>query len=340
MRSIAELSKGHAELSTDPKTTKISTSGITDMQPTVWAKEVLRYGESLRKFDQLVLVNSEMVNSKAEKVTLSYQTSHLNIDTTPVDTTYPEGTVREMTEMNNLDTADLSIAQSDFLKGAIAIGKEIFMTCALDLLSNARYMISQDLADDVDLALASTLQSTDVGNQLWGGDATQVEDLTDGDVLTTDLIADAARQIKVNDFEPKYFVISPYQEATLRKDSQFTNAAEYGSDKVVLKGEIGEYLGVKVIVTTNSNMHYASDDTETNEDATVPNVTNGMTTCIMIGETRNNQKVAAALAWKEKPHIDYEYEKNEARHLIYYDQAFTSAIMQTEAVSLVKVSNQ
>lgn len=335
MRSIAELT-------TDPNTTKIGTTGITSMQPTIWAAEVLRYGEALRILDQVILVNKEMVGSKAEKVTLAYQTSHLTIDTSPIDSTYPEGTVREMTIMSNLTTADLSIANTDFLKGAIAIGKEVFMTCALDLISNAKYMIAEDLADDVDLAIATMIQgsSDDPSNQLWGGDATQVEDLTNGDVLTTDLIADGIRQIEVNNFVPKYFIISPYQKATLCKDSQFVNASEYGSNEVVLKGEIGNYLGLKVIVTTNDNFNYTSDDTEANEGVTVPTLTNGMTVCPMIGETKSGQKVAGALGWKEMPHIDMEYQKNEARHLIYYDQCFTTVIMQTAAISLIKVSNQ
>lgn len=333
MRSIAELS-------TDPATTKIGTAGITDTQPTIWATEVLRSGEALRKLDQVVLVNKEMVGSKAEKVTLSYQTSHLNIDVAPTDTTYPEGTARDMTEMTNLDTGDLSIANTDFKKGAIAIGKEIFMTCALDLMSNARYMIAQDMADDVDLALATMLLGTgDSPQQLWGGDATTVETLTTGDVLTTDLIADGMRQIEVNDFAPKYFIISPWQVSILRKDSQFMNASEYGSDRVVLKGEIGEYLGLIVIVTTNTNFNYTSDDTEPNEGATVPNVTNGITVCPIIGETPAGQKVCGALGWKEMPHIDMEYEKNEARHLIFYDQAFTTVLLNVNAISLIKVAN-
>jgi len=329
MRSIAELS-------TDPATTKIATAGIADAQPTIWAKEVLRSGEALRLLDQVVLVNKEMVGSKAEKVTLSYQTSHLNIDVAPTDTTYPEGTVRDMTEMTNLDTGDLSIANTDFKKGAIAIGKEIFMTCALDLLSNARYMIAQDMADDVDLAIATMLLGTgDSPQQLWGGDATTVETLTAGDVLTTDLIADGMRQLEVKDFVPKYFIISPYQKATLLKDSQFVNASEYGSDEVVLKGEIGTYLGLKVIVTTNANLYYTTGDTEPNEAASPGAI---MNVCPMIGETRSGQKVAGALGWKEMPHIDYEYEKNEARHLIYYDQAFTTVLLNVDAISLIKVT--
>jgi len=328
MRSISQLS-------TDPNSTKIATTGYTSMRPTIWAKEVIRFGESLRLLDQIVRVNKEMVGNKATVVTIPTQESHLSVTTAPIDTTYPEGTVRNFTIMSNSGTATATIVNTDFKKGGIAIGKELFMTCAVDLIAEARHYIAQDMADDIDLALATALQSTSVTNTLWGGDATQVEDLTDGDVLTTDLIADAIRQIELNDFIPKWIVISPYQKATLLKDSQFVNASEYGSDKVVLKGEIGEYLGLKVIVTTNTNFSTVSTGTEINENAAAGA---NMTTIPVVAETKGGQKASVVLAWKEMPHVDMEYQKDEARHLIYYDQAFTTALIHLEAISLIKVT--
>lgn len=328
MRSIAELS-------TDPNTTKVATSGVTSMRPTQWAKEVVLFGEALRLLDQIVMVRDDMVGTKDTKLTIPTQESHLSITTSPIDTTYPEGTVRNFTIMDNTGTVDATIVNTDFLKGGIAIGKELFMTCALDLLSDAKRYIAEDLADDVDLAIATALQSTSVTNQLWGGDATQVEDLTAGDVLTTDLVADARRQLALNNFVAKWMVISPYNEATLLKDSQFVNAAEYGSNEIVLKGEIGTYLGMKVIVTTNANFSYTTGDTEVNEAAS-PGANS--ITIPVVGVNRAGQKASVVLAWKEKPHVDMEFEKNEARHLIFYDQAFTTSLIHLECISLIKVT--
>ncbi len=339
MRSIAELQRGQAELGgvTGASITRIATTGVTDMQPTKWSAEVIKFGESLRMLDQLIYVNKEMVGSKEEKLTLPVTTTHLNIDVDPADTTYPEGTARDFTEMDNMDTVDFAITKDDFFKGAIAISKEIFMTCAVDLLAQARYSIAQDLADDVDLALATALQSTSITtNLLWGGDATQIEDLANGDVITTDLVSDGMAQIELNNFVPKYLVISTYQQATLRKDTQFTNASEYGGREVIMKGEIGSYLGLKIIVTTNANMAYTTTGSDETNEATSPGA--DMNTCIMIGEKKNGERCSVGLAWKEMPHIDYEYEKNEARHVIYYDQGFTTNIIFTEAVSLIKVT--
>jgi len=333
MRSIAELQRGVSTLATD-EATKIDTTGITDMRPTKWSSEVIKFGESLRLLDQLVYVNKEMVGSKNTTITVPVTTEHMSITNSKTEGT----TARTLTEMESMDTVDFTIVTTDFLQGAIAISKRLFMTCAIDLLAQARYSIAQDLADDVDLALATALQSTSIDTTngvVFGGDATSVTEIAAGDVITTDLIADAIRIVENSKLVGKYLVISPYQKATLLKDSQFVNASEYGSDKVVLKGEIGEYIGLKVIVATNDNFAPTTGGTETNEAAT-PGA--DMNICPVIGERKDGQKVSVGLAWKEMPNIGYEYEKDASMHKIYYDQAFTTNIIFTEAVALIKVS--
>ena len=339
MKNIAELQiqkvlngNGRALATLGDAHTRIATTGFTDMQPTIWAKEVIRWAEEFRQLEQLVYVNKEMVGTKSESVTTSVTTSHLSITTA-----HTEGATRTKTEMNNSSTVTFNVIAGDFLQGLITITKRLLMTCAVDLISQAKYTIAEDMADDVDLAIATALQSTSLTtNVVYGGDATQIEDITDGDVMTTDLIADARRLIKVNSkCVPKYLIISSYQEATLMKDSQFVNASEYGSNEVVMKGEIGNYLGLKVIVTDNANFSYTSGDTEVNEAAS-PGASCNI--CPVLGEKRNGEKVSIGFAWKEMPSIGYEFEKDETIHKIYYDQSFTTSDIFTEAWALIKVS--
>ena len=332
MRSIAELQNGRALATLGDAHTRIATTGVTDMQPTKWAAEVVKWAEEFRQLEGLVYVNREMVGTKLEKVTIPVSTSHLSITTS-----HTEGAARTKTEMDNMSTVDFSVAAGDFLQGVITITKRLMMTCAIDLISQAKYSIAEDMADDADLAIATQLQSTSLTtNIVYGGDATQIEDITDGDVMTTDLIADARRLIKVNSkCVPKYLIISSYQEATMMKDSQFMNASEYGSNDVIMKGEIGTYLKLKVIVTDNANFAYTSGDTEVNENAS-PGASCNI--CPVIGEKKNGEKVSVGLAWKETPHVGYEFEKDETIHKLYYDQAFTTADIFTQAWALIKVS--
>ncbi len=333
MRSIAELTKDvrvKAEL-TDAHT-RVASTGITDMRPTKWVAEVIRWAEDLRILDQIVAVNKQAVGTKDTKITIPLSTSHLSITTSTT-----EGTARTKTEMDNMDTTDAEFVVADFLMGVITISRPLMMTTNVDLITQAKFSIAEDMADDVDLAIATALQTTNVTtNQLWGGDATQVEDLTDGDVITTDLVADAKRQLALNNFIAKDLVISPYQEATFLKDSQFVNASEFGSDKIVLKGQIGEYLGMNVLVVNNDNFQYTGGDTELNEAAS-PGAT--MTLCPVLGRKKNGEKVSIGLPWKMMPEVDMEYEKDNAIQKIYYDQAFTTYEIFTEAISLIKVTN-
>lgn len=109
---------------------------------------------------------------------------------------------------------------------------------------------------------------------IFGGDATDASNsLDDGDILTTELIKKARRLLQSNigyywssnvwtksavyknpwtsePNEPFVLLIAPEQEEALLNESQFTSAAEYGSQKVVLSGEIGTYMDVKVLTTT------------------------------------------------------------------------------------------
>ncbi len=338
MKSIAELQQKQLKnLGRDMATlgdahTRIATTGITDMQGTKWSSEVIKFSEDLRYLDQVVMINKEMVNSPLEKITIPVTASHLSITTS-----HTEGATRTKTEMDNMSTVNASVAASDFLQGVITISKRVAMTVSVDLVAQAKFTIAEDMSDDIDLAIATVLQTTNLtANIVYGGDATQIQDITAGDVLTTDLIADARRLIKVNSKAiPKFLIISSYQEATLLKDSQFVNASEYGSDKVVLKAEIGEYLNLKVLVTDNANFAYTSGDTEVNEAAS-PGASCNI--CPVLAVDKAGRKVSCGLAWKEMPNIGYEFDKDTTLHKIYYDQAFTTFEIFTEAWALIKVS--
>lgn len=320
------------ELAVESAITDTSTTQISEVQGKSWATEVVKFGEALRKFDQAVETNTYMIGKGDATVTIPKSTSHLAVDYAPAD---GEGGKRDNTELTNLDTVDLTISQSSFKRGVVTVSKQIALTSRIDLIKQARYTVAEALAQDVDTALATTLQDPDVSNVVYGGDATGVATLADGDIMTTDLVPDAMAKIEANNFVPKYLFLSAYQLKVFRKDPQFVNAAEYGSDRVVLKGEIGEYLGVSVITTTNCPT-YAAGATDTDE--TPATWTPDGQACPMVGLNKAGRHVAAALAWKEKPAIGYEYEMNEAIHRIYYDQCFTSGVIQPGAISLVKVS--
>ncbi len=276
-------------------------SNYTEFRGEVWKERVLQYAEPLRVMEQAALVNDDLVNSGDYQIHIPYATSHLNISLSSTNT---EGSERAFTKMDNLDTTSVSITSSDFSKGGVAISKEAVMTSTVDLVKQARYAIAEDLVDDVDTAVRDVIENN-AGSTVSSSGA-----------LTPDAIAEAMKSIEANNFVPKMLFITPSQQYDLRTDSQFTNASEYGSDEVVMNGEIGKYLGVKILVSTN-----VSADT-----------------ALMVGTTRSGEKVGPVLVWKEKPHIDYRYDKDEAEHRIYYDQCFTTTYLRSGAMVKIDTS--
>ena len=107
------------------------------------------------------------------------------------------------------------------------------------------------------------------------------------------------------------------------KDSSFVNASEYGGREVILNGEIGKYLAVKVIVTTNI--------------AATASGTTGKQ-CFMIGKNAQGQW-PVTIVWKEKPSYSYEFLKRWNNHYIYVDAAWDVELVLDAAVCEIAVTN-
>jgi len=117
------------------------------------------------------------------------------------------------------------------------------------------------LTDDVNSDLSASALSYVVS----GSDTT----IDAGDVFAPEDLNEAITLIRAADRGKKpgslVFFGHPYMLKSLRDDSQFTNASEYGSNEVILSGEIGQYLGVKIVETTNVQA-YTSSGTDFNTD--------------------------------------------------------------------------
>lgn len=321
-------------------TTYGSTSGVATSTPAtigtagiVWQKEILRYAEASRMFDQAVMQNKYMVNTGAHEVMIPRTTSHLEMDVTSTT----EGTDRHFTDQSNITTTNVTITNSDYKKGGISISKEANQNTMSDRVSVARESLGEDMAQRQDAAIATELQDTSVTNVVYGGTGNSgVDGLATGDVMTTDLIADAMEKIEANNFIPRMVFVGTPQIKAFRKSSDFVNASAYGSDTVVLKGEIGNYLGVRIIKTTNTPAH-SNGATDVNESSTAWGATGHAN--IMVGTNKHNKLVGGVLAWKEMPSVDYEYNKLRSAHHFFSDQCFKVKILEPKAICLLKTTD-
>jgi N4-gp56 family major capsid protein len=116
------------------------------------------------------------------------------------------------------------------------------------------------------------------------------------------------------------FFCHPRQIQALRDDSQFTNAAEYGSRDVIATGEIGSYLGIRIIPTTNVQSYTSSGTDFT---------TTGYEGLLM------NAKYTYAVATNDPLLIEPDYDASQTLHEVNMSYTYAVANIDTNAAVLV-----
>ena len=303
------------ELSNETITTS---SGVSTVQGKRWLQSILAAAKQKMFFEQFAYVTDAGAGIKDVAVPIAASHVDFTDDTTQASRTY--------TEITTINTVTFTPSTHKF--GA-AISDDVIRTSQVDIVAYARDEIAYDMALNIDVACATAIGAATPATTLYGGDASSVATLETGDVMTTDLVASGIRALKVNGWvaeadKPLVLFISPYQEEAFMKDSQFTNAAEYGNNEVVMNGEIGKYLGVKVIST---NQVPAKTITGHSWGA------NGHQ-CFLL-----KAKVAYGIVYGLRPRLDWEYKKDVATHNIYLDVAYAADSIQDNSIVFIDVTD-
>ena len=323
MRSLRQLA-GAANV------TDAESSNLTDFQKTFLSPDVIRFAEENRFFMQAVKEYDSLIGTPDKTLQLPKSTGH---ETVTARTANTAGTERTYTEMSKLATVDLTPA---WKLGGVAIDKALVQTSRVDLIEEAKFILAEDITEVMETDITKEIDNSVTTNVVYGGDATTPATLATGDKITVDLVADAIDKLGTK-WKAALLFIRSAQRSVFHKSSQFTNAAEYGSNEIVLNGEIGKYLGVKVI-ETDLTQHYTAGD----QDEGIAGGTGlwGPTgsSCQLIGFTHGGRK-PIGFAWKEKPNVDYEYSKRKATHYLLSDVAYKAQVIHETACCLIKVSD-
>ncbi len=280
----------------------------------VWLDELIAAAKKKMFFEQFAYV---AVAPKGNKdVAVPIYTTNLSFDITTT-----QATIRTMTVVNNLTTVVFTPSTK---KMGVQIAKDVIRTSQIDTVRFAREQLVYDSSLTIDKAFDTALKASTV-NVLFGGGRAAVTDMVAGDTLDTDIIARANRTLKAYGWYPETdkpfaLFIPAISEEALIKDSQFVNAAEYGSNEVVMNGEIGRYIGIKVISTEQCS-------------AGTFNALAGHF-CYLL-----KAKVAYGIVYGEKPTIDFEYRRNEATYNVYLDMAYQVKLLQETALVVLKVTD-
>lgn len=306
------LSSKVAELQASTGATTTGTAGgpsggdtLSDYTAIEFLERVVRDAEERRVFERVASVYDDLVDVGDSTLEIPRTTGHLDLTDQG-----SEGSDRGYQQLENLDTIEVKIDGDSFVSGGIKISKQAMMTTNIDLVDEARNAVTQQMAEDVDHAIRDEIVSSA---------PTTIDQTTSGE-MTPEAIADAMEAIEVNNYTPRFLVVDPSHINDLRKDSQFTNASEYGSDEVIMDGEIGQYLGVSVLKTSAAS------------------IDGGNTYAYMVGEGPEGQAVGPSVVYKELPNMDMEYDREENTQKIYYDHTFETTTVQEDALALIQTA--
>lgn len=298
--------------------TTTSTSGISTVQGKVWLQEILKAAKKKMFFEQFAYVADMPKGNKDYAVPIT--TTNISFTTTTT-----ESTTRTYTSITNVNTVVFTPTTQ---KLGARISKKAIDTSQVDLLAHIRDQLAYDAALKLDQAFVTAINASTPATTLYGGDATNTTTLADGDILTTDLVAKGQRYLKANGWysepdKPFVLFIPAVCEEAFLKDSQFVNAAEYGGNQVIANGEIGSYLGIRIVVseqcTAATNWGGAS--------------VSGHSAYLL------KARVAYGIVYGQRPTLDFEYKKDEAEYRVYLDMDFMADTLQDGAIVIIKVTD-
>lgn len=326
------------------------------LSPVKWLAEIVDAARNRHFFAQFAF--QVVAPDGTKDIVFPKRTVYLGRSGMTYDTTERTAADVSWTTYNNVDGVTATPAIS--LSG-VAITNHALRTNAMNLLDRAKEDLVYAIGDTVDYAVSTALvgataaTSSARGYQtVYGGDARADSELAAGDTLTTDMIAAARMKLMSttckywtpsspaaeasssatknpwypDDAEPFVCFIPPEMEKILLTDSQFVNAAEYGSDKVVHSGEIGEYLRAKIIVTNNVLAYAAS---VTGPDASTTAV--AMYRCLMI-----KARKSVGLAWGIEPKLTIFDFPSRAEQRILLETAYQAKVIYDDAIVAIDVS--
>jgi len=219
----------------------LTTTDAAKAIPIVWSPQVELEAQPKRVMRALGIVDTTLRGSPGNKFYFPKVPTILEA----VDAT--EGTKPDELAVT-VDRLEITVKE---IIAALSVTRQVIEQITFNVVDVLTDLLSEAVANKEDKDILALLNAASgIAGTLFGGDATQESEIVADDVLTTDLIADGITAMRKEKREPRYVVIHPAQENALLKNEKFINAAQYGGREVILNGEIGQWLGIKVLKTT------------------------------------------------------------------------------------------
>lgn len=207
------------------------------INPEVWARYIEEFAHANLVVAPLGKVRNDLLNKPGDILNISLAA---------------EITAAALTESTALSTSAIVYTQLQITPSERGIG----ISVTRKEMVRAFLDVMKDKAQDMGYALAKLKDQSIIANLVTYAGLSVVADsvaataLASSNTLDTDDIANAIGQFRNADEKPEYLILHPLCEKDLLKNSNFIDASKYGGREVVLNGEIGKYLGLKVFVTS------------------------------------------------------------------------------------------
>ena len=216
-----------------------SASDYEYVSPIIWSSESEKYIYEQSVFQSLAIIDGRFLNAPGRQgnYTLNNQFS-----------------MGKLTEGVDIPVSPLSFNQvtiNFFGYGdAKQVSKEALAQSFDYVLSDIKEGFAGAIQENRESVIVTELMTTtSTGIYSNGKNSSNV---AVSDTFNTDLIANVKTAMKKTQAKVcNAIVIHPDQENTLLKLANFINASQYGSNSVIMAGEIGSYLGIKIMVSNH-----------------------------------------------------------------------------------------
>ena len=229
------------------------------------ATAVVTGGDNVKFTDAVRMVYSKEIEFKALPVMRFFQfaTVKTELGTEPGLTismlTYDNLALGgALTEMTNMTTQALSGSTKQITVqeygNAVSVSELLVQSSFDDIMASATTLLGRDYAMVVDCELRDAALGND-SYIVYAGKKTSRANITKDDIFDVSTIKDAIEILATNN-APKYAntnwicFVHPHQSRTLRDDSAWINASNYGAPDQLFTGEIGRIDDTRFIETT------------------------------------------------------------------------------------------
>lgn len=228
------------------------------INPEVWVRQIEDFAKSKLVMAPLGKVLNDLLGSPGDTINEQFNV---------------EITAAALTESTAITPSAISYTQVTYTPSeaglAVTVTRKEKLRAIQDIFMEKTRDMGYALAKFKDNLIFTKLDAASVTTVTANNVA--VSAIASSDVFNTDMIADGIAAMQVAGYEPRYLVIHPYQQKALMKLDNFIDASVYGGREVVLNGELGRYLGVRVLmsqlVPTNATTSTAKNAYLLDQDA-------------------------------------------------------------------------